>query len=78
MIDGIPITYNMIYGLQLLGVLNSVDQLPKEAPDGGMYIVSEKVKVNVHGDMINAITNTTYVRSSGVWMVFQKETIQGG
>jgi len=74
MIDGIPITYDMIYGLRFLGVLDSIDQLPKEATDGDLYIVSEQTKINVHGDMINAIINTTYVRSSGVWMVYQKET----
>lgn len=74
MLNGKSITYSMLYGLRLLGILNSVDQLPKEAPDGDMYTVSEQTKINVHGDMINAIINTTYVRSSDVWLVFQKET----
>jgi hypothetical protein len=48
--------------------------LPKEAADGDMYMVSEQTKVNVHGDMTNVTINTTYVRSSDVWLVYQKET----
>ena len=74
MINGKKITYSMLYGPRLLAVLNSIDQLPKEASDGDMYIVNEQTKINMHGDMINAIVSTTYVRSSDVWLVFQKET----
>ena len=63
-----------ISGPRFLGVLDSIDQLPKEASDGDLYIVSEQTKVNVHGEMVNVITNTTYVRSSDVWLVYQQET----
>lgn len=74
MINGKSIMHGMRYHPRILGVLNSIDQLPKEASDGDLYIVSEQTKINVHGDMINAIINTTYVRSSDVWLVYQKET----
>ena len=74
MLNPKSITYSMLYGPRLLAVLDSIDQLPKEASDGDMYIVNEQTKINVHGDMINAIISTTYVRSSDVWLVFQKET----
>lgn len=74
MVDGIPITYDMIYGLRFLGVLDSIDQLPKEASDGDMYIVNEQTKINVHGDMTNVTINTTYIRSSDMWFEYQKET----
>ena len=74
MLNGKSITYSMLYGPRLLAVLDSIDQLPKEASDGDMYIVNEQTKINVHGDMINAVIITTYVRSSDVWLVFQKET----
>lgn len=63
------------YALRFLGMLDSIDQLPKEGSDGDMYIVKEQTKVNVDGDMTNVTVNTTYVRSSDVWLVFQKETI---
>lgn len=68
------IMYSALYGPRLLGVLDSIDQLPKEAADGDMYIVNEQTKINVHGDMINATISTTYLRSSDVWVVYQKET----
>ena len=71
--NGKSITYSMLYGPSLLGVLNSIDQLPKEAADGDMYIVSEQTKINIHGEMTNVTINTTYVRSSDVWLVYQKE-----
>lgn len=74
MINGKSIMYSMLYGPRLLGVLDSIDQLPKEASDGDMYIVNEQTKINVHGDMTNVTINTTYVRSSSVWLVYQKET----
>jgi hypothetical protein len=74
MINAKKITYSMLYGPRLLGVLDSIDQLPKEASDGDMYMVSEQTKVNVHGDMTNATINTIYVRSSDVWVVYQQET----
>jgi hypothetical protein len=74
MLNGKSITYSMLYGPRLLGVLDSIDQLPKEASDGDMYMVSEQTKVNVHGDMTNTTINTTYVRSSDVWLVYQQET----
>ena len=77
MTDGKSITYNMLYGPRFLGVLNSIDQLPKEASDGDMYMVSEQTKINVHGDMTNVTINTTYIRSSDVWLVYQKETFLG-
>lgn len=76
MLNGKNITYNMLYGPRLLAVLDSIDQLPKEASDGDMYMVSEQTKVNVHGEMINATVNTTYVRSSDVWLVYQKDTFK--
>ena len=63
-----------ISGPRFCGILNSIDQLPKEASNNDMYIVTEKTKVNVCGEMINAITNTTYVRSSDVWLIFQNRT----
>lgn len=62
------------YNPRFLGVLDSIDQLPKEASDGDMYMVREQTKINVHGDMTNVTINTTYVRSSDVWLVYQKET----
>ena len=77
MINGKSITYSMLYGPRILAILNSIDQLPKEASDGDLYVVREKTKINVHGDMTNVIIITTYVRSSDVWLVYQKETFQG-
>ncbi len=74
MLNGKSITYSMLYGPRLLGVLDSVDQLPKEASTGDLYIVEEQTKVNVNGDMVDATISTAYVRSSDVWLVFQKET----
>jgi len=61
--------------IRFLGVLDSIDQLPKEASNGDMYIVEEQTKVNVDGEMIDATLSTAYVRSSDVWMVSQTETI---
>lgn len=63
------------YTPKFLGVLDSVDQLPKEASTGDLYIVEEQTKVNVNGDMVNATISTAYVRSSDVWLVAQEETI---
>lgn len=63
------------YTPRFLGVLDSVDQLPKEASIGDLYIVEEQTKVNVDGDMVNATISTAYVRSSDVWLVAQEETI---
>lgn len=62
---------------RVLGVLNSIDQLPKEASNGDMYIVSEHTKINVHGDMTDVRTDTTYVCASNVWFEYQKETFLG-
>lgn len=73
MINGKSIMYGMQYHPQLLGVLDSIDQLPKEATDGDIYIVNEQTKINVNGDMINATISTTYIRSSDVWLEYQKE-----
>lgn len=74
MINGKRIMYSMQYGLQFLGVLDSIDQLPKDASNGDIYIVNERTKINVHGDMINATISTTYIRSSDMWFEYQKET----
>ena len=62
------------YTPRVLGVLDSADQLPKEASDGDLYIVNRQTKVNVHGDMVDATISTAYVRSSDVWLVAQEET----
>lgn len=66
------------YTPRFLGVLDSIDQLPKEASTGDMYIVEEQTKVNVDGEMVNATISTAYVRSSDVWLVAQEETVQEG
>ena len=62
------------YTPKFLGVLDSVDQLPKEASTGDLYIVNRRTKINVHGEMVDATVSTAYVRSSDVWLVFKKET----
>ena len=63
------------YTPRFLGVLDSVDQLPKEASTGDLYIVEEQTKVNVNGDMVDATISTAYVRSSDAWLVAHQETI---
>lgn len=60
--------------IRFLGVLDSIDQLPKEASNGDLYIVNRQTKVNVNGDMVDATISTAYVRSSDVWLVCQEET----
>jgi hypothetical protein len=62
------------YTPRFLGVLDSADQLPKEASIGDLYIVNEQTKINVDGDMVDAMISTAYVRSSDVWLVAQEET----
>ena len=63
------------YTPKFLGVLDSVDQLPKEASTGDLYIVNRQTKINVDGDMVDATVSTAYIRSSDVWLVAQEETI---
>jgi hypothetical protein len=62
------------YTPRFLGVLDSIDQLPKEASIGDLYIVNEQTKINVDGEMTDATISTAYVRSSDVWLVAQEET----